>query len=119
MPCCPPLLLGVGPRLRSFLRDYDALQSLALALIYLQVRIPPPLASPPAVGSALAPLGRLPGPHEIGLLLARVLAAAAAFSIRGVKPGYGIGFERAVIFPTVVVVPRFWVPQVLSSNTSC
>ncbi|XP_066396959.1 uncharacterized protein [Miscanthus floridulus] len=37
MPCCPPPLLGVGPRLRSFLRDYDALQSLALALIYLQI----------------------------------------------------------------------------------
>lgn len=31
---CP----GIGPRVRSFLRDYDALQSLALALIYLQVR---------------------------------------------------------------------------------
>lgn len=42
MPCCPPSLLGVGPRLRSFLRDYDALQSLALVLIYLQVRIPLP-----------------------------------------------------------------------------
>ncbi|CAN6165600.1 unnamed protein product [Urochloa humidicola] len=37
MPCCPPPLLVVGPRLRSFLRDYDALQSLALALIYLQI----------------------------------------------------------------------------------
>ncbi|ONM52456.1 uncharacterized protein [Zea mays] len=37
MPCCPPSLLGVGPRLRSFLRDYDALQSLALVLIYLQI----------------------------------------------------------------------------------
>ncbi|GJN09887.1 hypothetical protein PR202_ga27936 [Eleusine coracana subsp. coracana] len=36
MPCCPPPL-GFGPRLRSFLRDYDALQSLALALIYLQI----------------------------------------------------------------------------------
>uniref|UniRef100_A0A453BJG9 Uncharacterized protein n=1 Tax=Aegilops tauschii subsp. strangulata TaxID=200361 RepID=A0A453BJG9_AEGTS len=30
---CP----GIGPRVRSFLRDYDALQSLALALIYLQI----------------------------------------------------------------------------------
>ncbi|KAF7001041.1 hypothetical protein CFC21_016792 [Triticum aestivum] len=30
---CP----GIGPRARSFLRDYDALQSLALALIYLQI----------------------------------------------------------------------------------
>jgi hypothetical protein len=34
-PCPPPL--GLGSRLRSFLRDYDALQSLAVALIYLQV----------------------------------------------------------------------------------
>ncbi|KAM0824054.1 hypothetical protein ACQ4PT_070464 [Festuca glaucescens] len=33
MPWCP----GIGPRVRSFLRDYDALQSLALALIYLQI----------------------------------------------------------------------------------
>uniref|UniRef100_A0A0E0LIL2 Uncharacterized protein n=1 Tax=Oryza punctata TaxID=4537 RepID=A0A0E0LIL2_ORYPU len=35
--CCCPAALGIGPRLRSFLRDYDALQSLALALIYLQI----------------------------------------------------------------------------------
>ncbi|TVU39980.1 hypothetical protein EJB05_13425 [Eragrostis curvula] len=35
MLCCP--LPGLGSRLRSFLRDYDALQSLALALIYLQI----------------------------------------------------------------------------------
>jgi hypothetical protein len=56
MPCCPcPPPLGLGPRLRSFFRDDDALQSLALALIYLQVRPPrthsPAIPSPASAGS--------------------------------------------------------------------
>ena len=77
MPCCPPSLLGVGPRLRSFLRDYDALQSLALALIYLQVRIPLPcrLRRPDRPGPTRR---RLAGPREIGILLLFVLVVAPA-----------------------------------------
>ncbi|ONM20626.1 hypothetical protein ZEAMMB73_Zm00001d005229 [Zea mays] len=99
MPCCSPSLLGVGPRVRSFLRDYDALQSLALALIYLQVRIPlvcrlrrPDRPGPPAAC-------RSPRDRPTSAL---VLAAALAVSACDVKPGDGIGFERPLVFPTVV-----------------
>jgi hypothetical protein len=61
----------------------------------------PPL-SPPTAGSAWPHAAACRPPARSSSAL--VLAAAPAFSACDVKPGDGIGVERALVFPTVVGV---------------
>ncbi|KAG8081146.1 hypothetical protein GUJ93_ZPchr0007g5033 [Zizania palustris] len=91
--CCCPATLGIGPRLRSFLRDYDALQSVALALIYLQI------------GTAL--IGSLGGLFNGVLVINLVIGLFAVVAIESSSQRLGRTYAVLLFFAIVLDVAWF------------
>ncbi|KAL5198057.1 hypothetical protein ABZP36_001569 [Zizania latifolia] len=91
--CFCPATLGIGPRLRSFLRDYDALQSVALALIYLQI------------GCAL--IGSLGGLFNGVLVINLVIGLFAVVAIESSSQRLGRTYAVLLFFAIVLDVAWF------------